>query len=213
MTTEEPTRPAFPIEASDETLAPHAEPEPPAAQFEPPFPPPPIEATPAAPPRARRGVPVWVWILLVLGLVTLCCCCCALTGAGAWAVSGLSSSQTPGIGSPITAEGIQVQVTSVTRKSSYVSGTRTSTPSLPGDELMIIEAKVSRGDTQTFTNWKVYVTDENGRQGSPGITTTTSATGGSVDKVTWIIAVSKTSRAFTLHLPGEQTIDLTPLTR
>jgi len=180
---------------------------------------PPDETVPATPSRGRR-VPPWVWILLVVGLVLLCTCClCAVLGAGAWAVSGSVPTSAgpfrtsnPGIDTPITVEGVQVQVTSAKRQASYTSVGRTHRPTRASDELLVIEATLSGGtDSQPILKWQVFTIDETGRKDVPGVSSVTSDKDERPTKATWVIAVAKTSRSFILHLPGDKTIDLAPL--
>ena len=133
------------------------------------------EAEPASPvvetPPARR-VPTWVWVLLVAVVVILCVCClCATLGAGVWALSSGESpfrTSTPGIDTPITVEGVQVQLTSATRQDSYKSATGTHRPRQASDELLVIEATLSGAtDAQKILAWKPFTIDETGREDTP----------------------------------------------
>ncbi len=183
-----------------------AEPEPVPPVFEPPA---------ATAPPARR-VPVWVWILLVAALIIVCVCClCATLIAGVWATTASESpfrTSTPGIDTPITVEGVQVQLTSAARQDSYKSATGTHRPRQASDELLVIEATLSGAtDSQKILAWKPFTVDDTGRKDVPGISTVTSDKDKRPTKAIWIIAVAKTARSFTFHLPGDKTVNLAPL--
>lgn len=118
----------------------------------------------------------------------------------------------PGVGAPLTIEGIQLQVTSAKEQDAYeVSFDQKFVPNDPGDECLIVEASIKTDDPQKVQGWKVSVTDENGRESKPNITTTKTDASGVAKGVMWLFVVAKESRSFTLHLPNEQTIQLNTL--
>jgi hypothetical protein len=177
----------------------------------------PPEVEPAAPPRARR-VPIWVVILLIVVLFALCCLCCALAGIGVAVAGGdLSSAagpfrvSTPGIDTPITVEGVQLQLTSAKQQSNYQSATRRYKPTKATDIFLVIEGEVDSGNLQSISKWGAYVTDEDDRQSKPSITTFSAPKDDKPGRVVWVIVVSRSSQSFTLHLPDEQEIDLGPI--
>jgi hypothetical protein len=118
----------------------------------------------------------------------------------------------PGIGASLTVEGIALQVISVVRQDTYeVSPQQKFVPNFPGDECLIVKASVQTNDPEKLRGWKVSVTDENGRESLPNMTSTETDASGTPKAIKWLLVVARTSRSFTLHLPAGQTIQLDTL--
>jgi hypothetical protein len=115
-----------------------------------------------------------------------------------------------GTGALLTVEGIQLQIVSVKEQDRYNDyGPRNTF----GDTLLVVSTKVigvvSRQSFEAVT-WRpgTSVTDENGRIseiGNLGYSTNQSE---QVTAITWVFVVAKSSRSFTLTLPGGQTVKL-----
>ncbi len=113
---------------------------------------------------------------------------------------------------PVTIQDIKLQITSATRQASYMNPItqKVYTPDdTQRDEVMVVEAKVLSGDIGKVSDWRdVWITDENGRETSPGsVTTKPDGT------VIWPIVVQKSSHSFTLHLPDSVTVNLDSLVK
>jgi hypothetical protein len=110
----------------------------------------------------------------------------------------------PGIDAPLTVEGIPLQVSSVTRQATYeVSFQQKFVPRFPTDECLIVKATIQTNDPKKLGEWKVSVTDENGRESFPNMTSTEMDAQGTPKALMWLLVVAKASRSFTLHLPGQ----------
>jgi hypothetical protein len=127
---------------------------------------------------------------------------------------GASPEAEPDDGSVFTVQGIEIRLSSATRKEQYVSGTGAGqqifSPTLPGDIFLIVRGTFEGGSNKVL-DLKVAVIDENGRRDTPSISSTTTRDSPSQGKVEWVIAVSQASDVFTFQLPGGVTFDLTPL--
>jgi hypothetical protein len=83
-------------------------------------------------------------------------------------------------------------------------------PNSAEDIVLIVGANVFSDKLEdSILDWKVSITDENGRETVPGLATTGIING--VNQVKWVVIVARASQSFTLHLPGEQTVNLDSL--
>jgi hypothetical protein len=119
-----------------------------------------------------------------------------------------------GIDIPLSVQGIELQISSVTQQDTYqTSAGQTFEPVAANDVFLIVESAVLSGDVEGILDWCVSITDDKGRETTPGLSTTTRSDSGRGNSVTWLFVVTRASRLFTLHLPDEQTISLDPLLR
>ncbi len=116
----------------------------------------------------------------------------------------------PGIDSPITVQGVTFQIVSAALQGSYDVYGQTHEPTDPNDSLLVVMADLLEGEQQGIFDWTVSCRDEQGRQDVASITTIGTTDSGQ-PQITWVFAVSKTSRSLVLELPESVTIDLAPL--
>ena len=125
-------------------------------------------------------------------------------------MQGCNPAAVVGIGKPITIDGIDLSVTSVTRKSEFSAGGQVSRPSSSSDIILIVKADVSAGNEEVKEKgWKFSVVDENGRIDTPSITSFMSGTiNGEENKnvLELVFAVDKNSDSFTLMLPENEIV-------
>ncbi len=118
----------------------------------------------------------------------------------------------PGIGAPITIDGIPFQVTSIKKQDTYeVSFQQKFVPNSAADTCLIVEGTISTTETEKVRKWEVSVTDENGRTSKPNLASTQTDGMGMGKAASWLFVVSKSARSITLNLPGGQTISLDTL--
>lgn len=119
-----------------------------------------------------------------------------------------------GIDIPLSVQGVELQISSVTQQDTYqTSAGQTFEPVAANDVFLIVESAVLSGDVEGILDWSVSITDDKGRETTPGLSTTTRSDSGRGNSVTWLFVVARTWRFFTLHLPDRQTINLDPLLR
>lgn len=82
-----------------------------------------------------------------------------------------SPTTTTGEGQALSIEGIDLRLTSATRRDQYVSGDQTFTPGDPGDTFLIIRGTFE-GNSDRLLEFVVSVADENGRRDVPSVTVT-----------------------------------------
>jgi len=151
--------------------------------------------------------------VLLLGLALLPGCRKADTSE---AGKGQAARATPGIDQPLDVEGIKVKVKAARRTDSYdAGGGQRLRPQQKEDELAVVTATASgSGVQETLNRWGVSVAlkDEKGRATRAQVTiTNTPKDRQDPDEVTWVFAVSRSSRSLTLNLPGDKAIVLDPL--
>lgn len=159
-----------------------------------------------------------IWVGLVAGLLGGCCIILIVIGLfmsrlGFPGVTGLFATATPlpipGIDSPVIVNGLDVRVTSARFEESYKVMDKTFHASKAGEILLVVEGFCPTSDMGKTKNWKVTVSDESGSVKSNSITVT--STKNERLELTWVFVVSKNSNVFTLHLPENQTIDLSTI--
>ena len=121
----------------------------------------------------------------------------------------------PGIEEVIIIEDVRVLITSAHRRLTHVGDWAQL---ITSDVVLVIRAELYSSDgskinLNDFKDWKVFVTDENGQEYFPRIT---SELTGFVDGkegtfAEWTFAVDTKSPSFTVHLPGDQAVNLDPL--
>jgi hypothetical protein len=155
------------------------------------------------------------WVGLVVGLLGGCCIILIVIGLflsrlGFPGITGLFATPTPlpilGIDTPVIVNGLEIKVTSAQFEESYKSIDKTFRASKTGEILLVVKGFCPKSDLGATKNWKVTVSDELGNSKPSSITVTT--TKDDRLELTWVFAVSKNSNVFTLHLPENQTIDL-----
>jgi hypothetical protein len=99
-----------------------------------------------------------------------------------------------------------LQIISVTRNDNFVDTRRTYFPKSSADDLLIVEAKLLKPQTDDIGDWTVNVTDNTGVTVNRYVVNVYVGTG----NVKWVFSVPKTSQSFTLNLPDNEVIDLTP---
>lgn len=122
------------------------------------------------------------------------------------------SESIPGITVPLTVEGVEFQLTSATLEEVYESGGQEYKPTSATDIFLIVKMKVNQSTEEAMKtfNQNVVVHDENGRKNGPGITQI-QFKDGQVKEGAWVFVIAKSSRAFTVELPGEHKIRLETL--
>jgi hypothetical protein len=117
-----------------------------------------------------------------------------------------------GDGQALSIQGIDLRLTSATRRDRYVSGDQTFLPGAPGDTFLVIRGTFE-GNSDRLLEFEVSVVDENGRRDVPSVTVTdvNLTEGQGVGDVEWAFAVSESSSSFTFDLPEGNSVDVTPL--
>jgi hypothetical protein len=120
-----------------------------------------------------------------------------------------------GVDQPLTVEGLSLQLISARLAEEIPLGASPRTAANPqSDQLLRVDARVLEGDPQAAVKLgeagKVWLTDEKGSRLNASASVY-NAVQGETQTVTWLFDVPKTSQTFTLHLPGDTQIDLTPL--
>jgi hypothetical protein len=137
--------------------------------------------------------------------------------------------------SPITVEGIQLQIGSATKQATFTTSQSTYRTNSADDEFLVVKVKLLSAETEQVIDWtdkeqvndwkdaladqvfdwEVTVTDENGRVEEPvGYKSiaypdiSPQGTWTAPGEVTWLFVVKKTSNSFTLNLPENKTIKL-----
>jgi len=115
-------------------------------------------------------------------------------------------------GQPLSIEGIDLRLTSATRRDRYVSGDQTFLPGAPGDTFLVIRGTFE-GNSDRLLEFEVSVVDENGRRDVPSVTVTdvNLTEGQGMGDVEWALAVSESSSSFTFDLPEGNSVDVTLL--
>jgi len=128
---------------------------------------------------------------------------CIVTTLLLAALSGCSG-PTAGIDSPITVSDTEFQVF-------YADFNKRIASIGEFDKVLLVKAEVLSGDADPL-GWEVWITDENGRKFHPGIKMWPGTAGPNDNPtIVWNFGVSKDSKSFTLHLPGDKTIVLDSL--
>jgi hypothetical protein len=113
-------------------------------------------------------------------------------------------------------DGVTLRISSVEKAASYQSEfTSDYTPTSPTDSLLIIEAEVGDAATAVIDSWEGQVTllDKVGRSSQPQITETSASENGTIQNISWVFVVSKSSPAFLLKLPDGQSLPLNDLSK
>ncbi len=113
------------------------------------------------------------------------------------AVSVVSCAKTPGIDTSVTVSGVEFQLYSGFYNEAII-------PSDPDDVALVVKGEVLSG-TSELQEWEVWLTDENGRNSTPGSIMTRLSPNGN-PSISWVFYVTETHRSLTLYLPGGQTI-------
>jgi hypothetical protein len=187
---------------------------PPPAPFPPAAPPsPPVAVPPQR--RARSPLP---WILAGIGALFLC---------GALIVGGLlagrqgllpipflatpTSTPTPtpipGIGKPIQIDGIEVTFVRAEKRDRFTNFTGSVLrPASERDTFLIVDAEtpLEQYDWDKVSEWSIVLNDDI----EPSI-----IQGTDEGELTWVFVVRKSETSFILTLPGDATVDLSPILR
>lgn len=127
-------------------------------------------------------------------------------------------------------ENVQLQISHVKMLDYYGPLYDSYKPASGDDKLLVIRANwislpsESGNGTSDVSKWNVSVIDENGREDVPGLSINTGGliigeqgeaemVGQGKGFIDWVFPVADSSQSFTLHLPGEQTVNLDPFLR
>jgi hypothetical protein len=126
-------------------------------------------------------------------------------------MSAYACAATPGIDSPLTIDGNELQIVSAELSETYETiGGREYSPKSESDTLLIVKAEISADiDDIELSEWDAAIRDENGRIDDAGMRGKFS---GTVDEesgifLEWLFAVDEDAQSFTLLLRDQQ-IDL-----
>jgi hypothetical protein len=120
---------------------------------------------------------------------------------------------TPGIDSPVTIAGVQLQIDSATIQDIYRTSMNEFSPKSQSDTLLVVQAEISiSNDELELSDWDAEVRDENGAisEADFQMARSTVVDEEETNYLEWVFAVDKNAGSFTLLL-REAEIDLTPL--
>ncbi|HEX9797805.1 MAG TPA: hypothetical protein VGA52_12525 [Anaerolineales bacterium] len=120
---------------------------------------------------------------------------------------------TPGIDSPVTIAGVQLQIDSATIQDIYRTSMNEFSPKSQSDTLLVVQAEISiSNDELELSDWDAEVRDENGAisEADFQMARSTVVDEEETNYLEWVFAVDKNADSFTLLL-REAEIDLTPL--
>ena len=120
---------------------------------------------------------------------------------------------TPGIDSPVTIAGVQLQIDSATIQDIYRTSMNEFSPKSQSDTLLVVQAEISiTNDELELSDWDAEVRDENGAisEADFQMARSTVVDEEETNYLEWVFAVDKNADSFTLLL-REAEIDLTPL--
>ena len=122
-------------------------------------------------------------------------------------------SSAPGISSPVTIDGVELQVISASLHESYRIGSQEHTPRSSGDLLLLVRATISGPDTDVdLGDWKAQVQDAAGRVSNSDIQSKMTGTieGQEGTFLEWFFVVDRFAENLTLNL-RDQEIELSSL--
>ena len=122
-------------------------------------------------------------------------------------------SSAPGISTPLTINGIELQVISASLHKSYMIGSQEYSPSASGDLLLLVRAQLtSSGEDIDLGDWKAQVQDGNGRISNSDIQSKITGTieGREGTFLEWFFVVDEDAQQLSLNI-GEHEIDLSSI--
>jgi hypothetical protein len=109
----------------------------------------------------------------------------------------------------LTFNGIQIEIVSVNKPEFYDTGTISFSPQSDDYTFIFVNATLSQ-DSSYAKDWNVSLKDENGTIFGIAISPPIMTIEDSINYVSWVFQVLKTSNSLEFILPDQQTIDLNP---